>query len=724
MPPDKCAKCLKPKSAQGGSITQWVNVCSCDGTNASVPAEEITRCNSCGKPIKDQRSGSLTQWIFQQDGCTCNRPEGQSSPSHSNFKQASFKGFDDQGEVEIEFESGKFPTERYKPVAILGSGVSGTVYLSRDRLLGKRVAVKILRVLDRDALLSFQNEARTTSKLSHPNIIKVLDFGGTHSGIPFMVIEYVPGTSLETLIKDQGGLDFETAITIFIQLAGALEYAHNSHILHRDLKPSNILIVENDGGIEAHLIDFGVAKLQEHLQTTTIYNGTALVGTPAYMSPDQAMGRDFDRRSDIYSLGCIMYETLTGTQAFQAESPLEIIALHAQEKPPDLLDYFEETPTTMAIAKIVETCLAKNPAERYRSADGLRRALNAVPREYPRDPNNPNEASADAATSTVYNHLATGSFRRPTNVVIATSLALTAMGLGIFYFTELKKLYEPAKDSNPKSSKFLFRSKPILSTMAADADSEIAMANPDLPKREVSVQADLNDMGLAEFVDRNDSIIALSLFRSDISPDGLKLLKKLPLTALAIEGQPLSEQHFQVLSELPRLRSLIINCRTTDKTGIRRLSRSNLSTLTFTNIKVSKQILADIATIQSIRHLSLSRCSGLRSIDLSPLARLPKLTKLDLNLTDATNNTLKNVQLLRNLVDLDASETLVTERILDTLQKSKIEKLHLSETRNAHVPSIYKLTFTRQNGLLTRNLGRKFYNTGQDGPDAFGLNGP
>jgi len=143
---------------------------------------------------------------------------------------------------------------------------------------------------------------------------------------------------------------FDSVLTIFDKLADALSYAHTANVLHRDLKPSNILISFEDEQIDVHLIDFGVAKMQEHLRTT-MTNGTTLVGTPAYMSPDQALGHSFDRRSDIYSLGCILFEAITGEQPFVASSPLETISMHAHAEAPSILSYVEDSQAALELHK-------------------------------------------------------------------------------------------------------------------------------------------------------------------------------------------------------------------------------------------------------------------------------------------------------------------------------------------------------------------------------------
>lgn len=657
MQPNICAKCSKPTSAPSGSITQWINVCTCDRTDPSTETISTSRCKTCGKPVRAQRAGSLTQWVFQQDGCNCDRPVLEPSQS-SAFKQAAFRGFDDNGEVEIEIESGKFPVDRYKPVEILGAGVSGTVYLSRDRILGKRVAVKVLRVLERDALVSFQNEAKTTSKLNHPNIVKVLDFGSTSGGVPFMVMEFVPGISLESAIKDSGGIDFETSVELFIELADALEYAHKSHILHRDLKPSNILVVEEEANLSAHLIDFGVAKLQEHLQTSTIYNGTTLVGTPAYMSPDQALGRNFDERSDIYSLGCIMFETLTGEQVFSAESPLEIIALHAQKQPPSILEYFERTPATEALAEIVESCLEKDRDLRYRNVGELKQALLAVPKQ---NSTNPKSTGSIATTSS--------DSRQAVSMPIAGSVVM----LLIFAVATLALLLnspgDPPRRRTKNTSRGSDQAKLEFKISTLMTDSYNAASDPAF-----SIQTALNDKTIETFVLSNPRIIELSIVSSDISPAGLRQLALLrDLRSLSLSDMPLTREHFRSLVKLSELETLKLRPAGLDQvdlTGLSEMRYSGMKNLLIKAVTVTNRDLRAISRIDFLTHLNLDYCLGLGMARISNIAELKRLNRLSLSHTDATDQTVQNLSQLKQLTNLDLSYSQVSDAVLDEIGRS------------------------------------------------------
>ncbi len=312
----------------------------------------------------------MTQWILASETCSCARNPQVSEKSNSTNTH--------ETEIELAVDKEKFPIERYKPIRIIGEGSSGIVFLARDRLLTKKVAVKVLKVIDSTHVVSFQNEARVTSQLNHRNIARVVDFGKTTGETPYMVLDYIQGMSLEQKLYEEANLSVEDTVEIFGQILDALSYAHNKNILHRDLKPSNVIVNSLNGEYQVRLVDFGTAKIAEDLGTTVTIGGTTLVGTPAYMSPDQANGRKFDSRSDLYSVGCMLFESITGSRPFSAESPLEIISLHASQPPPLLTDFVNSSAAVSALEAVINRALEKDPSLRYQRASHFKVALKSV----------------------------------------------------------------------------------------------------------------------------------------------------------------------------------------------------------------------------------------------------------------------------------------------------------------------------------------------------------
>jgi serine/threonine-protein kinase len=250
-----------------------------------------------------------------------------------------------------------------------------TVYLATDRVLERQVAVKVLRSSDaQDPLFveRFRREARAAARLSHPNIVAVFD-SGADAEQPYLVMEYVPGESLAQLLHRQGWLPPHRAVELAIQVCAALAAAHAQGLVHRDIKPANVL-VGPDGQVK--VTDFGIVKAAA--ATTLTGTGTVL-GTAAYLSPEQAQGAPVDARSDLYSLGCVLYELLCGSPPFGSgadRSPVAVATRHVREPPqPPSLRNPQVDP---ALDQVVLTALAKDPAQRYQSAVELHHALQRI----------------------------------------------------------------------------------------------------------------------------------------------------------------------------------------------------------------------------------------------------------------------------------------------------------------------------------------------------------
>jgi eukaryotic-like serine/threonine-protein kinase len=239
----------------------------------------------------------------------------------------------------------------------IGAGAMGEVYKARDPRLNRTVAIKHVTA---ERAVRFGTEARAIAALNHPNICQIYDLGSD-----YLVLEYLPGEVL------RGPLSPDTAVALAIQMAEALETAHAVGILHRDLKPANVMVVDRGGSPTAKLLDFGIARFADSHQDATRTAAGAVIGTPAYMSPEQAQGHAIDVRSDIFSFGAVLYEILSGTRAFQGEGMIQVLVAVVQGAPKPL-----DAPP--ALQQIVMRCLAKDPAARFQSMTEVRQALERV----------------------------------------------------------------------------------------------------------------------------------------------------------------------------------------------------------------------------------------------------------------------------------------------------------------------------------------------------------
>ena len=262
---------------------------------------------------------------------------------------------------------------RYELIEKIGEGGMAVVYKAKDRLLNRYVAIKILRpefTQDEQFLDSFKRESQAAAGLQHPNIVSIYDVGRT-GNINFIVMELVDGRPLSDFIKEKGRLDYKTTIDIAKQMASALSIAHKHQIIHRDVKPHNIMIT-SDG--VAKLTDFGIARAVSN--ATMVADTSKIIGSVHYFSPEQARGAYVDERSDIYSLGIVMFEMLTGRVPFDGETPVEVALKHINDDVPSPAKLVPGIPP--ALDKVVLKATDKYQTERYKSADEMLEALKNV----------------------------------------------------------------------------------------------------------------------------------------------------------------------------------------------------------------------------------------------------------------------------------------------------------------------------------------------------------
>ncbi len=265
---------------------------------------------------------------------------------------------------------------RYQILEQLGQGGMATVYKAYDTRLERDVAVKVLRTdqfapatLER-ILKRFEREARALAKLTHPNIVGVIDYG-EHEGAPYLVMEYLPGGTLKQRLGKP--MPWQDALRLLLPIADALNYAHQHNILHRDVKPSNILLTENG---QPMLTDFGIAKILDLEDGQTLTATGVGVGTPEYMSPEQGLGKPVDARTDVYSLGIVLYELVTGRKPFQADTPMAVVLMQATEPLPRPTHFVPDLPE--AVEKLLLKALAKQPQDRYASMAEMAAAMERI----------------------------------------------------------------------------------------------------------------------------------------------------------------------------------------------------------------------------------------------------------------------------------------------------------------------------------------------------------
>ncbi|CAN5494762.1 hypothetical protein BH10CYA1_BH10CYA1_24480 [soil metagenome] len=266
---------------------------------------------------------------------------------------------------------------KYEVINEIGRGGMSIVYKARDQDLNRLVAIKLMisnsSKRENLNLLRFQQEARAVSQLDHPNIVKVHDFSTTDDGTPYLVMSYLSGISLADAIKTEGNFSLGRWLSIMIQACDALAHAHLAGIVHRDIKPSNFVLAQENGVEVLKLVDFGIAK--NYLDDMSLTKTGEVFGSPLYMSPEQCAGAKVDSRSDIYSLGCVMYEALAGKPPISGANSLETLQKHLTDKPDSLSKLKLQTENIQNLDPIVMRCLAKSPDDRYQNLEDLKTAL-------------------------------------------------------------------------------------------------------------------------------------------------------------------------------------------------------------------------------------------------------------------------------------------------------------------------------------------------------------
>jgi serine/threonine protein kinase len=538
-----------------------------------------------------------------------------------------------------------FPLERYVPLSLLGRGGLGEVYLADDRLLNRTIAVKCLMAVDDEQFVIFQREAKIASKLNHPNIIATLDFGITEGGRPYIAFEYFDGISLEQLlVNNDGVLDEQLTRNIFSVVADALSYIHQHKVFHRDLKPSNILIrIDPSGAIDLRIIDFGVSAIREEFQNRDLAQGKTIVGTPVYMSPDPVRGKAFDARSEIYAIGCILFECLTGDPPFDSSSTAEVLELHMHEEPPPLEDMRSDLQFSPEIQDIISKCLSKSKDERYQSMSELKAALErpyahnssvqdgAPPVEAPKKPASVNllgvlgvfallVMGALAINAILFN----STQKDAADLALEKQNSLSKKSNGSLSFEAHDSVYlerEPHKNATGVYFSGADSSKRLQSIADAGQSKElVAFNNVTVSEKDVENIAIVKPEVLQFFgckiapdvigkISTIDSIRELNFHVCpNITPPVLATLKRMRnLVSLRLIGCGIDDNHMKVIGEFGKLQRLVLDGnKNVTMRGLLQLKRSGAIIVVWLNEgPLTNLSVREVATLKAKHHIYL-----------------------------------------------------------------------------------------------------------------------
>lgn len=656
--------------------------------------------------------------------------------------------------------------DKYEFLSVLGAGGAGVIYKARQQPLGRMVAVKMIHshLMSPTAVKRFHQEAKTISRLSHPNIITVFDFGISEERQPFMVMDYVEGTPLSDLIKEHETLPLSLTNEMAKQVCDGMMHAHAQGILHRDLKPSNVMLVTLAGGQHlVKILDFGLAKIlvddEADLEHLTLSGET--VGTPEYMSPEQAMGKSLDQRSDIYSLGCVMYHCLTGTPPFVGETNMETMLKQLNNAAAPMNAPNEEPRVPPYVEAMIMCLLDKSPDNRVQTMLELKdlikdlesKAQGEARVELQGEARLP-AASGDAARAggnhgteqlsqpggsdisdrsstsdskiTGIESAKTGALGSKTPIVLIASISVLVLAAFILFLTTA--LHDPDTASRTTSGT-------SSDTKSGTASDSVSSTNSDPESKELD---DFGDQRLRAKIDNDFNlshlkgdrfvtdaglnriaqlpyIQSLNLDRSKITNEGIKKLEGAKFSSLSIVGTKVDGEAGSSFTKMPNLKVLDATETALDDNGVAWIvAVPQLTQLNLDSTNITDACSAHMAKAKSLEFLSL-RNTRIGDTTASAIAKLAKLNKLNLANTAVGDAGARAISKLSRLSNLNLDSTKITDRAITYIAKMPaLLELNLSNTRltDGSVDALCKLEGLQRlylmNCKLTRNAITRF----------------
>ncbi|MBX9668828.1 MAG: protein kinase [Candidatus Obscuribacterales bacterium] len=495
-----------------------------------------------------------------------------------------------------------FSHRDYVAIEELGRGGMGIVYRCKDLRLDRDVAVKVIGwSLSDSQVVRFHQEARALAKLQHPNILAIENFAHSDDGSLFLVMELLKGKRLSDIIESKEDIPFVQALEVFIQICNGLSHAHNRDILHRDIKPSNIFLDDTKYDT-AHvtITDFGLAKLVTEDQRLT-KTGIS-IGSPPYMSPEQANGSNVDERSDLYAVGCLMFEVLSGDKPFSGSSIPHILMKHAKEPPPRLSEQVPEKSFPSEIDTIISTCLAKSPADRFQSVselgEALQKLLNRSSRRYA---DGTGFSGSYSQQTLMEKSNLSGQDQSQRHSKLGLHVVLSLLVLGILTIAGAGWLIF-ADRSNESD---LPPEEPYLTDSTGDEDipppeetikTETKKQTPLVVINRRDARKHLEEL-LARYREKDGAAFpSISLARSDVRDKDLELLEGLPIKKLNLFRTAITDSGLEHLSKLPQLEELDLGITKITDEGVKLLRQfPSLKTIRLTSTAITDAGVSELS---------------------------------------------------------------------------------------------------------------------------------
>ncbi|HEY9785536.1 MAG TPA: protein kinase [Candidatus Obscuribacterales bacterium] len=559
---------------------------------------------------------------------------------------------------------------KYEFVDVVGSGGMGIIYKARHPVLNRMVAIKMLHphLLSEAIIKRFEQEALAISSLSHPNIIQVYDYGISEHGQPYMVMDFVEGETLSDVLRRMI-VGIEPALNIFIQVCDALQHAHDKNVLHRDLKPSNIMVMDVDCSFpEIKIVDFGIAKVLEADKTRVTLTGE-LMGTPHYMSPEQCRGLELDRRSDIYSLGCVMFEALTGRLPFGRSTAVATIVEQITAMAPPLSEVRPDIIFPQLLEEVIAKALAKDPDARYQSMSALMNDLLRVQQAYLRTKDTKQKSYRFRRLS-----------REQTVFALLSAAVLLSVAFSVISLSDSLQNFRIKEDSQevkdiapsapPPASQYLpmqERSIRLAERAMWFGDINHDKIDDQFIRNYFQDNLGLRSLDLAKTKITNNALLSISnqtsvkaivLSRTSISDGALLNLRLFPLLVeINLDGCKITDKGMHYINDVKNLSCLSLRETSVGDAGIRQLLNVPIRKLYLSSTKVGDSGLAFLAKHQLLDELELNNCGNITSNGLAQLRRLPLLEKLSLEGTQADDAGIASLAQCRRLKELKLSNS-------------------------------------------------------------------
>ena len=557
---------------------------------------------------------------------------------------------------------------RYSNIRKIGAGGMAAVFGAYDAVLKRPVAIKLVADTgnSNELLMRFQREAKLASRLNHPNIVTIMDFGVAENGTLYLIMDFIEGKSLKELLEDSGPLDAETAIYLFIQVCDALAHSHKQGVVHRDLKPGNIMIAaEAEEHADVRVVDFGLAKVVAEDQRITKTGKT--IGTPIYSAPEQIEANAADHRSDIYSFGCVMLEVLTGSPPFRGETAIETYDMHINKPAPRLLERGFEHEHAERLDQLIATALEKDPEKRFSGFEELKQELiDLLPEESKVAISKVEEKYAKDR------YKAQSFFSQHKKALLAICLfTLVLGGAGLLRIEQRNKAVAESKRSrfmegsfevDTSKWKFFCRDQKGVPTWT-------------------NIDCRMSDEHFKQL--QGKDVRSVVLYAMRLKGWGLKYLKNEPIQTLSVAESKIIDKNLHYIGNLKTLKSLDLSYTWITDAG-----------------------LDSINELPELKVLGLAGCTKLTAKSIDSVTRIgPQIKELNISLTPVGKEGLESLDKLKQLRSLDISLTGWTDQSIAPIYKlKKIERLkigknkELTDTTLEQIGKLPKLNYLKIEG--------------------------